>query len=171
MVRVVWGQWDAPCRLQANSMNATYMVGNQTNPWWKSRVWRLTIKYMLMKLLHWPGLQNLQTIWRRKLMGPSYTPKIFNTYEGFLSSLTKFLWKTTTQISEKQHFYKTRLDWFTNWLHNLTMDEGHIDDDDTVILLMQNKRFSATMDFYWKLSWFFTREDFISFNHNEIFNS
>jgi hypothetical protein len=32
------------------------------------------------------------------------------------------------------------------------MDEGHIDDDDTVILLMQNKRFSATMDFYWKLS-------------------
>jgi len=53
---------------------------------------------------------------------------------------------------EKQDFDKTRLDWFTNWLHNLTMDEGHLDDDDTIILLMiQNKRFSATLDFYWKL--------------------
>jgi len=76
-------------------------------------------------------------------MGPSYTPKIFNTYEGFFPSLTrncltKVLWKTTTQNSEKQHFDKTRLDRFTNSLHNLTMDEGHLDndDDDTVILLM-----------------------------------
>jgi hypothetical protein len=56
------------------------------------------------------------------------------------------------QISEKQHFDKTRLDGFTNWLNNQTMDEGHLDVDDTVILLMmQNKRFSATLDFYWKL--------------------
>jgi hypothetical protein len=32
------------------------------------------------------------------------------------------------------------------------MDEGHLDNDDTVILLMiQNKRFSATLDFYLKL--------------------
>ena len=52
------------------------------------------------------------------------------------------------------------------------MDEGHLDDDDTgILLMMQNKRFSATLDFYWKLGWFFTQEDFISFSHHEIFNS
>jgi hypothetical protein len=32
------------------------------------------------------------------------------------------------------------------------VDEGHLDNDDTVILLMmQNKRFSGTLDFYWNL--------------------
>jgi len=41
------------------------------------------------------------------------------------------------QISEKWYFDKTRLDGFTNWLHNLIMDESHLDDNDTVLLIMK----------------------------------
>ena len=70
-------------------------------------------------------------------------------------SLTKFLWKTKTQISEKRYFYKTRLDGFTNWLHNLTMDEGHLDDDDTVLLIMKANKMHCFSNLFDKVRYMF----------------
>jgi hypothetical protein len=59
------------------------------------------------------------------------------------------------QISEKWYFDKTRLDGFTNWLHNLTMDEGHLDDDDTVLLIMKANEMHYFSDLFDKVLYMF----------------